>query len=351
MATGDTQPAPKPLFIRARDLPVDNVTVHELCTACEKGAGKNSVYGAQLINGLWRVFCQTGEARTTLLMAGLTVRGLAMRFYDRNPYKAVDGDGGQVSTTKLIISDLPMYMPEAEVEEALLRINVDIRSKIMHELARDDKGKLSRFTTGRRFVYIVLPEEPLPKSFDFGIFKPKLYYKEQPKGLSSKMCYKCLERGHIAKFCMNEQICRACYGSGHKEGDSICTLGLPSHQGPPPDPKLQFQGPPPLASQISQAGPSMSPSEDVWPLPSSQVSQCSSVADRSPPGSPPPLDEARSQEVHTPVTSDGTEENHHKKRPISPTSPSDVQGKEHKREKSEVSTNAEDKNTPDSRPG
>ena len=313
MATGEPHPAPKPLFIRARDLPVDNITVHELCTACEKGTGKNSVYGAQLINRLWRVFCQTGEARTK-------------NPYDKNPYKAMDGDGGQVSTTKLIISDLPMYMPEAEVEEALLRINVDIRSKIMHELARDDKGKLSRFTTGRRFVYIVLPEEPLPKSFDFGIFKPKLYYKEQPKSSSSKMCDKCLERGHIAKLCLNEQVCRAFYGTGHKEGDSICTLGLPSHQGPPPDPKLQFQDPPPLASQISQAVPSMSPSEDVWPLPSGQVSQCSSIADRNPPRSTPPLDEALSQEVHTPVTSDGTEENHHKKRPISPTSPSDVQG-------------------------
>ena len=79
------------------------------------------------------------------------------------------------------------------------------------------------------------------KSFDFGIFKPKLYYKEQPKSSSSKMCYKCLEIGHITKLCINEQVCWACYGRGHKEGDSICTLGLPSHQGPPPEPKLQCQ--------------------------------------------------------------------------------------------------------------
>ena len=87
----------------------------------------------------------------------------------------------------LFVSDLPMYMPEAGVEEALLRLNVVIKSKIMHDLARDEKGKLSRLTTGRHFVYIVLPEEPLPKSFDFGIFKQKLYYKEQPKSSSSKM--------------------------------------------------------------------------------------------------------------------------------------------------------------------
>ena len=100
------------------------------------------------------------------------------------------------------VSDLPMYMPEAGVEEALLRLSVDIKSKIMHELAQDEKEK-SRFTTGRHFVYIVLPEEPLPKSFDFGIFKPKLYYKEQPKSSSSKMCYKCPEIGHITKLCIN----------------------------------------------------------------------------------------------------------------------------------------------------
>ena len=74
IVTGEPQLAPKPLFIRARDLPVDNVTVHELCAACEKGAAKISVYRAQLFNGLWSVFCQTGEARTNLLMAGLTVK-------------------------------------------------------------------------------------------------------------------------------------------------------------------------------------------------------------------------------------------------------------------------------------
>ena len=118
---------------------------------------------------------------------------------------------------------------------------MDIKSKIMHELARDEKGKLSRFTTGRHFVYIVLPEEPFPKSFDFGIFKPKLYYKEQPKSSSSKMYYRCPEIGHITILCINEQVCWACYGRGHKESDSICTLGLPSHRGPPPEPKLQCQ--------------------------------------------------------------------------------------------------------------
>ena len=130
-------------------------------TACENGAGKKSVYGAQLIIGLWRVFCQTGGARTNLLMAGLTVRRLAMRFYDKKPYSAVDGDDGQVSTTKLIISDLPMYMSEPEVEEALFRLNVDIKSKIMHVLARDEKGKFSRFTTICILAYHPISPPPI----------------------------------------------------------------------------------------------------------------------------------------------------------------------------------------------
>ena len=150
---------------------------------------------AKLINGLWRVFYQTGEARINLLMAGL-VTGLAMRFYDKNPYKPVDCGGSQVSTTKLTISNLPMYMPEADTGEALRKLNVDIGSRIMHKLAWDENGRLSRFKTGCHFVYIVRHEEPLPESFDFGIFKSKLYYKEQPKSSSSNMCCRCLEIEH-----------------------------------------------------------------------------------------------------------------------------------------------------------
>ena len=164
---GNPSPLPSP-YLSGQEICLETIS---LCMSFAQLV-KRVLAKAQLINGLWRVFCQTGEARINLHMAGLTVRGLAMRFYDKNPYRAVDGDGGQVCTTKLIISDLPMYMPEAEVEETLLMINVDIRSKIMHRLARDEKGKLSRFTTGPCFVYIDLPGEPLPKSFDFGIFKP-----------------------------------------------------------------------------------------------------------------------------------------------------------------------------------
>ena len=47
----------------------------------------------------------------------------------------------------------------------------------------------------------------------------------------------------------------------------------------------------------------------------------------------PPLDVASTQQVHTLITSDGTKENHHKKRPISPTSPGVVLGNDQKKRK------------------
>ena len=143
-----------------------------------------------------------GGSSARLVRPGTTYLWLAKLSEDspwgsmtKNPYKAVDCGGSQVSTTKLI-SNLPMYMPEADAGEDLLKLNVDIGSRIMHKLAWCENGRLSRFKTGWYFVYIVRHEEPLPESFDFGILKSKLYYKEQPKSSSSKMCCKCQEIEH-----------------------------------------------------------------------------------------------------------------------------------------------------------
>ena len=96
-------------------------------------------------------------------MACFSVRGHAIPLSDTNPCQTVTKNGRLETTTRLVISDLPMHMPVAEVE-LLDRIGVDIRSKVMHDLARDEIGRISKFKTGRRFVYIVLPVVPLPKS-------------------------------------------------------------------------------------------------------------------------------------------------------------------------------------------
>ena len=123
---GPSPATPKPIYLRARDLPTKNTTVHETCSKCEVVSGKNTVEGAQLVNGLWRIFCKTSEARLSLLVAGFSLRGHAIALSNTNPYRAVTSDGRQESTTRLITSELPMHMPVPEVEGMLERLGVDL---------------------------------------------------------------------------------------------------------------------------------------------------------------------------------------------------------------------------------
>ena len=49
----------------------------------------------------------------------------------------------------------------------------------MDERDRDDNGKLTRWKTGCRFLYMEVPVQPSTKTVMTGIFKASLYHKEQ----------------------------------------------------------------------------------------------------------------------------------------------------------------------------
>ena len=79
-----------PVFLKSKDIPnasADHpVTVLEMCLAAEKTAGPGSVVGAQLIGGLWRLYPTTKEARSSILMKGLHLRGSVMQVQNSNPF-------------------------------------------------------------------------------------------------------------------------------------------------------------------------------------------------------------------------------------------------------------------------
>ena len=58
-----------------------------------------------------------------------------------------------------------------------------LRTLFREETYRDAEGRLTRFKTERRFVYIDIPKTPLPKSMKIGPnFLGFLYYREQEAG-------------------------------------------------------------------------------------------------------------------------------------------------------------------------
>jgi hypothetical protein len=227
-----------PVFIINNQLPAFEqkvFTTAEICTAAEKVCGYNSIEGAQRIGSLWRIYPRSREHRQKLLLQGLVLRGVSVTVKSRNPFlvrepgvndRVGDRESNQPPTTKLIISNIPLSYSDTDILQAVNTLGVNVMSKMISERDRDEKGKLTHWKTGRRFVYISIPSTPLPKTLNIGPFKAALYHKEQRTvdRQQAAECRRCLERGHRAAECQAPIKCRQCLKDGHKAGDPSCLL-------------------------------------------------------------------------------------------------------------------------------
>lgn len=224
----------EPVFVLNRELPPrkdGRYDTLEICLAAEQVSGLETILGAQEIRGLWRIYPLTHQARDTLLLSGIPLRNCTVQAHAVNPFILRDG-GNEVHATKVWISDVPISVDGRDIETALVRLGCVLRSSLMYEKTRNKDGKLTRFLTGRRFVYINTPTKPLEKVVKFGGLSARLYHKEQPKNDHQQIvCSKCLERGHKAFQCENVVKCRVCRQEGHKRGDPMCHLLLPPSVG------------------------------------------------------------------------------------------------------------------------
>ena len=215
----------EPVFFLRRSLPTQGDTLYdslEICLAAEKVSGPETILGAQDIRGLWRVYPLSREARNCLLINGITLRGCTVQAHDKNPY-IVRENGQEVPVTKVWVSDIPLSCDGKDIETALVRLGCVLRSSLIFEKIRNKDGKLTRFLTGRRFIFINTPAKPLERFLQIGGFNTRIYHKEQPKREPNQMeCSKCLLKGHVAYNCTNPVRCRQCFGEGHKSGDPSC---------------------------------------------------------------------------------------------------------------------------------
>ena len=148
-----------PLFLKRSDIPGDDfISCYEMCTACEDVSGKDTMSGAQGIRGLWRLYPSNNDARQTLLMQGIELKGVKLTLHNDNPFSVrtyINRNGTRYyyerPTTRLWISDLPLSVADSEIELSLGKLDVELRSNIRREHARNKNGEMTR--VGIQFTY------------------------------------------------------------------------------------------------------------------------------------------------------------------------------------------------------
>ena len=255
-----------------RSIPGDeHSSTLEICTAAERVSGRDTIIGAQQIRGLWRIYPQTDEARQALLAEGIVLRSVRLEVCRTNPFIVQ----GNENYTRLWVSNVPISVADSEIENALSRIGCELRSDIKRERARNLDGGLTNWLTGRRYVFITVPPQPLEKTLKVLDLNATLYHKEQRSVDRPRHCNNCLQDGHLSRECTREVVCFACGNPGHRRGNPVCDAWTGEQAvGREPSagenlPQSQPSLPPPPPSQESK------PSSPTI-IPETQFSQTSS---------------------------------------------------------------------------
>ena len=201
----------EPVFLLRRELPPDSGSrfdTLEICLAAERVSGSETILGAQEIRGLWRLYPLSRKARNDLLINGLTLRQKTVQVHDKNPFILKGGDGQEIPVTKVWISDIPISVDGKDIETALVRLGCTLSSSLIFEKIRNKDNKLNRFLTGRRFVFVNVPDKPLEWLVTIGGFTARLYHREQPRGDPRQaVCSRCLENGHrVTRLCQRHLL-------------------------------------------------------------------------------------------------------------------------------------------------
>ena len=129
-----------------------------------------------MIRGTFRIYPKTMKARNLLLQQGVTIGAVHVNIMDKSPNIVKDQSN---PAEKLIIGNIPLSLATEEIHKAIKALGVSFRSNWFDERYRNDKNELSLFKTGRRFIYIDIPQKPLPKSLIIGDFNASIYHKSQ----------------------------------------------------------------------------------------------------------------------------------------------------------------------------
>ena len=219
----------KPFFIKSEDIPGDERVDTQrgmICKGIEKVIGKKNLKAAQKLGRKWILNAIDEDCRNRIITTGrVEVGRMSVAIYATDPFAVLGPDGKERETTKLIIDGVPLQEGEVAIKKRLEELGVIFCAKDPIKLENHFDAETKTFSellTGRRFAYIVLPENELPKTIKIGPYMARLYYRQMAKELPA--CRNCNEKGHWTNQCPKPRLCYDCKQPGHKKGDAHCPL-------------------------------------------------------------------------------------------------------------------------------
>ncbi len=199
MATVNSNMSVKPLFFKEEDVfPDPNIKMlsqWEVVYAAEQMAGqalRSNIDGAQVIEGLWRIYFIGSDAtRVKLLSKGINLRGKHVILLDKNPYvlNAHDPEA-QENSVRITIKDIPLSYDNDVIVNFLKDKNVNLKTDIRYCCIRSGiTGKLTNYKNGDRYIWAEGPiTPPLNRRVRIGRFRCRIYHDDQVVKPKCKSC-------------------------------------------------------------------------------------------------------------------------------------------------------------------
>ncbi len=273
-------PTVKPVFFKANLLGEKKITVFDICHAAEKVSGKGTIFGAQKVSGIFRIYPLSEPARAKLLLSGFSLGSLTILPVPLNPSRTFTREGVEIPSTRLFISNIYLSVSDSSIIKSVEKAGYKVLSDISLNCSRDPSGRLTSFRNGTRSVLIEKPSRALPQTVRVqGTFTAFLYYpgREDVEGNLP------FARSNYSEVKLPDNLPDSNSVTGDTEvSDTSTASDSPGHEAPPTLPSADV--PPCIASAeaISDTTQSLPHPATADPLsdPDSGLGDGSSVTDK-----------------------------------------------------------------------
>ena len=215
---------------------LDRIDILEAAEKITKDPG--GAICAKRSGGLWRLYASSDAHKATLssnkylrMQNIVTEEYVNVKLYIQNPFTMRGKDGEVIPGTRLTIDGLPLSVSNDDLASSLEKLGVKTRTNLVWEKLRKRDGTIHPYwITGRRSLFMDLPNAPLGHTIKVGSFSGTLFYKEQ--GKPDVFCFKCGKKGHVQSKCTaGSQSSELSSAADSDVGDGSKDHGTPSAHG------------------------------------------------------------------------------------------------------------------------